>query len=163
MIELTRVATVLAALAVPVCCIADDADFSTSTQPVPGLSDTVSRQDHSLSGHYLDLGGMVVGGEIDSDDTVLDLGQSNATENGMTRFRLRAGVDFGTSVGYGVIAPINSDTPVGTSSSFEFGAGFAMPVTEQWSFGGEVLRQSGSDRTGGDQSDKIKLRALFRL
>ncbi|WP_425045331.1 outer membrane protein [Primorskyibacter sp. S87] len=116
-------------------------------------------------GYDYDFGDIVLGGEFEYDRTNISLGNGAAQLDNVARLKLKAGYDFGAVLGYAVLGGANADFSTGNESGYLYGLGLGVPVTDQWSFSGEILRHDFSNVNGaGDaKADTLNLRASFRF
>lgn len=115
-------------------------------------------------GYDRDFGNYVLGGEIELEHSDLNLG--TVTVDSVSRIKLRAGYDFGDALGYVTLGGASADTSVGSESGTVFGLGLSYSVSEQFSIGGEILRQNfdALNGAGGDSDvDSVSVRASFRF
>jgi outer membrane immunogenic protein len=115
-------------------------------------------------GYDRDFGNYVLGGEIELENSDLNIG--TVTLDSVSRIKLRAGYDFGSALGYVTVGGANAETSIGNESGTVFGLGLSYSINDQFSIGGEVLRQNfdALDGTGGDTDvDSVSLRASFRF
>lgn len=114
----------------------------------------------------LDLGELVLSGESTPDHSVMELGQAEGEGEALTRFKLKAGYDFGGALGYGVIGQSRADAPLGFDDGYAYGAGLAIPLSDQFTLSGEVLLREKSGAAGGGagtEQETLNLRATFRF
>ena len=118
-------------------------------------------------GYNYDFGNLfVLGGELEYDRVNTDLGGAGGTIDGIGRLKLKGGYDFGPALGYAVVGGARANTSFGDDNGLVYGLGVAVPINDQFSISGEVLRHEFSD-LGGPGSDfdtnTFNLRASFRF
>ncbi|MEO0401040.1 MAG: outer membrane beta-barrel protein [Pseudomonadota bacterium] len=99
------------------------------------------------AGYDYDFGTFVLGGEIDYDFTEIDLGGA-ADVDSVARLKLRAGYDFGPTLGYLTAGVAEVDTSIGSESGEFYGIGVAYQLSEQYTIGAELLEHSFDDING---------------
>ncbi|NNF71834.1 MAG: porin family protein [Rhodobacteraceae bacterium] len=117
------------------------------------------------AGYDVDLGGYVLGGEIEVDAMDVDLGAGESID-GVTRLKLRAGADLGPSLAYGTIGLAQVDTSVGDDDGWYIGAGYGVQVGGGWVLGGELLFHEFDDIAGSGvdaEATTLNLRASFQF
>jgi len=118
------------------------------------------------AGYDYDFGDFVLGGEFEYDRTDVDLLGGVAAVDNIARLKLRLGYDFGEALGYVVIGGARADTSVGNDSGAVYGLGFAVPMGDQFTVGGEILRHdfNNFNNSGSDvDATTINVRASFRF
>jgi outer membrane immunogenic protein len=98
------------------------------------------------AGYAVELGGFVVGGEVD-----LDLGQislGDVSVDSVARLKLRAGGNLGQSFLYGTAGIARADTSVGAGTGGFAGVGAGWRLGDRTTIGGEVLYQQFDDIDG---------------
>ena len=115
-------------------------------------------------GYDYDFGTFVLGGELEYDAGPVDIGAADV--DSVTRLKLRAGYDLGSTLLYLTAGPAQVDTSLGDGDGWFGGIGFAYQVTPSWTVGAEYLMHEFDDigGTGIDaDADTISLRASFRF
>ncbi|WP_299686952.1 outer membrane beta-barrel protein [uncultured Tateyamaria sp.] len=98
-------------------------------------------------GYRYDFGTFVLGGEVDYDAGDIDLNGA-ATVDSVARLKLQAGYDFGQTLAYFTTGVAEVDTSIGSESGEFYGIGFAYQITDQYTFGAELLEHE-FDNIGG--------------
>ena len=98
-------------------------------------------------GYDYDFGTFVLGGELDYDFTDIDLNGA-ATVDSVARLKLRAGYDFGRTLGYVTAGVADVDTSLGSESGAFFGIGAAYQINERYTIGAELLEHDFNDISG---------------
>ena len=98
-------------------------------------------------GYDYDFGTFVLGGELDCDFTDIDLNGA-ATVDSVARLKLRAGYDFGRTLGYVTAGVADVDTSLGSESGAFFGIGAAYQINERYTIGAELLEHDFNDISG---------------
>ncbi|WP_299625941.1 outer membrane beta-barrel protein [uncultured Tateyamaria sp.] len=98
-------------------------------------------------GYGYDFGTFVLGGEIDYDFADIDLNGA-ASVDGVARLKLRAGYDFGRTLGYVTAGVAEVDTSLGSESGEFYGIGFAYQINDRYLIGAELLDHSFDDING---------------
>lgn len=109
-----------------------------------GLGDVSGADSGSVGGVHLgyvrDFGTLVLGGELDYDIADIDIGPGTSIDS-ITRFKLRAGYDFGRALGYVTAGVAEADSSFGDDTGPVYGIGFAYELDSGITLGAEVLRQ----------------------
>lgn len=138
-----------------------EADFS------GGLSEIATGASGGFHlGYDLNLGGYILGGEIDHDVIEIEFGGGSEEIEGVTRFKLRAGANRGDTLAYGTAGLARAATTIGNDGGYFLGAGLGHDVGDGWILGGEVLFQSFEDIAGSGisfESSVLNLRASLRF
>lgn len=117
-------------------------------------------------GYNHDFGRFVLGGEIEHDETDVDIGGGVANVDSVTRGKVKAGYDFGPVLGYVTAGVAEAQTSIGDETGEFYGLGLAYKVNDQWSVGGEVLEHDfdefGNSGVGGDATS-VSVRASFHF
>lgn len=116
-------------------------------------------------GYNADLGGFILGGEIEHDVADIDL-DGAATIDGVTRLKLRGGSDLGGGLAYGTVGFAQADTSLGDDDGWFIGAGYGVQMQGGWVLGGELLYHEFDDINGsGVDADAtaFNLRASFQF
>lgn len=97
-----------------------------------------------------DMGGYVIGGGLEWDDTDVDLGAGAASLDNVFRLGARAGIDAGANWYYGTVgfARASIDDPtsaIGSSDGYFFGLGYEVFLNPSTTLGAELLHQEFSD------------------
>jgi outer membrane immunogenic protein len=98
------------------------------------------------AGYGVELGGFVVGGEVDVDLGEISLGDV-ALDN-VARLKLRAGSEVGRSFVYGTAGVARADTSLGVGTGGFAGIGAGWRLGARTTIGGEVLYQQFDDIDG---------------
>lgn len=98
-------------------------------------------------GYDYDFGTFVLGGELDYDDADIDLGGA-ASVDSVTRLKLRAGYDFGRTLGYFTAGVADLDTSLGSETGAFFGIGASYQINERYTVGAELLEHNFDDISG---------------
>ena len=98
-------------------------------------------------GYGYDFGTFVLGGEIDYDQTDIDLNGA-ATVDSVARLKLRAGYDFGRVLGYVTAGAAEVDTSIGSESGEFYGIGAAYMINDRYTVGAELLEHNFDDIAG---------------
>ncbi|MFO6463808.1 outer membrane beta-barrel protein [uncultured Jannaschia sp.] len=125
------------------------ADVDTSVAGIGG--------DGALAGLRLgfdyDFGSYVLGARLDYDGGSIDLGGGNEIES-ITRLGVRAGLDSGRNLYYGILGYADADTNLLGSGDGAFGGlGYEVFVTDAITIGTEVLYHDLDGFTGGADAD----------
>lgn len=122
----------------------------------PGLSgDQVFLGFHS--GYDYDFGSYVLGGEIDFDQTDIDLGGAGIDSVG--RLKLKGGYDLGSTLIYGTAGLAYANTTVGNENGVFYGIGATYRINDSYSVGAELLEHSFDD-VGGVAGNDIDATTL---
>ncbi|MFW8636400.1 outer membrane protein [Cribrihabitans pelagius] len=116
-------------------------------------------------GYNHDFGRFVLGGEIEYDETDVDLG-GVASVDSVARGKVKAGYDFGRVLGYVTAGVAEAETSLGDETGEFYGLGLAYKVNDQWSVGGEVLEHDFDEfgNTGvGGEATSVAVRASFHF
>ena len=98
-------------------------------------------------GYDYDFGTFVLGGELDYDGSDIDLNGA-ATVDSVARLKLRAGYDFGRTLGYVTAGVAEVDTSLGSESGEFYGIGVAYQINERYTVGAELLEHNIDDISG---------------
>ncbi|WP_299725391.1 outer membrane beta-barrel protein [uncultured Tateyamaria sp.] len=98
-------------------------------------------------GYDYDFGTFVLGGEIDYDATDIDLNGA-ATVDSVARLKLRAGYDFGRTLGYFTAGVAEVDTSLGSESGEFYGIGAVYQISDRYTVGAELLEHNFDDISG---------------
>ncbi|WP_299370025.1 outer membrane beta-barrel protein [uncultured Tateyamaria sp.] len=98
-------------------------------------------------GYDYDFGTFVLGGEVDYDFADIDLNGA-ASVDSVARLKLRAGYDFGRTLGYVSAGLAEVDTSIGSESGSYFGIGVTHRITDRYTLGAELLEHSFDDIGG---------------
>ena len=98
-------------------------------------------------GYDYDFGTFVLGGEVDYDFADIDLNGA-ASVDSVARLKLKAGYDFGRTLGYLTAGVAEVDTSLGSESGEFYGLGVAYQITERYTVGAELLEHSFDDING---------------
>ncbi|VVT31891.1 outer membrane protein [Rhizobium sp. EC-SD404] len=122
------------------------------------------------AGYNYDLGGFVVGAEIDYDFANIEIDGGIGEVDGVARGKLRAGVDLGRVMVYGTggVAYATADTVLGDLSDFGWaaGAGVDFAATDNIIVGAEYLYHdfSNFDDSGIDVNvHTLKAKVSFKF
>lgn len=114
--------------------------------------------------HYdFDMGGYVLGGGIEFDNSDVELGDGGASINDVVRLKARAGIDAGQNWYYGTFgyAQATVDDPaseIGDSDGYFLGLGYEVFLSERATAGAELLYQNFEDfDLGGLELDTTTL------
>ncbi|MEO0503599.1 MAG: outer membrane beta-barrel protein [Pseudomonadota bacterium] len=99
------------------------------------------------AGYRYDFGTFVLGGEIDYDFADIDLNGA-AEVDSVARLKAQAGYDFGKTLAYFTAGLAEVDTSIGDESGEFYGIGFAYQITDQYTFGAELLEHNFDDIGG---------------
>lgn len=120
-------------------------------------------------GYDYDFGNFVVGGALDYDFSEIEF-DSGATIDNVARVKVRAGIDAGRTLIYGVGGAAFANATVGgadlSDNGWVAGAGVEHRVTDTFSVGGEVLYHQFDDFDGSGadvNATTIQAKALFRF
>jgi outer membrane immunogenic protein len=116
-------------------------------------------------GYDHDFGTFVLGGEIDYDFTDIDLGGA-ANVDSIARLKLRAGYDFGRTLGYVTAGVAEVDTSLGSESGGFYGIGVAYQVNDRYTVGAELLEHDFGDINGtgiGAEASTLTVRGSIRF
>lgn len=98
-------------------------------------------------GYDYDFGNFVLGGELDYDFADIDLNGA-ATVDSVARLKLRAGYDFGRTLGYVTAGVADVDTSIGSETGEFFGIGAAYQINDRYMVGAELLEHNFDDIAG---------------
>ncbi|MFL4470940.1 outer membrane protein [Tateyamaria armeniaca] len=98
-------------------------------------------------GYDYDFGTFVLGGELDYDFSDIDLNGA-ATVDSVARLKLRAGYDFGRTLGYVTAGVAEVDTSLGSESGEFYGIGVAYQINDSYTVGAELLEHNFDDING---------------
>lgn len=121
-------------------------------------------------GYRWDLGGTVLGAEIDFDAADVDLGGDIGNLDSVARLKLLAGADLGRALVYATAGVAYADATVGgadlSDNGYFGGVGVDYALSEQWTVGGEVLfhRFDDFDDSGVDlDATTVKAKVSYRF
>lgn len=100
------------------------------------------------SGYDHDFGDFVLGGEVDFDQTSLDLNGGAATVDHVGRLKVKGGYDLGNTLIYGTVGYAFADTSVGDESAPFYGIGATYRMNNGYSIGAELLEHKFDDVGG---------------
>lgn len=100
------------------------------------------------AGYDYDLGDWVIGGEVDYDQTDVDLGAGDASLDSVARLKLKGGYDLGNTLIYATAGAARADTSVGDETGPFAGVGVTYKVTERYTVGAELLQHRFDDLGG---------------
>ena len=98
-------------------------------------------------GYDYDFGTFVLGGEVDYDFADIDLNGA-ATVDSVARLKLRAGYDFGRTLGYVTAGVADVDTSLGSESGAFYGIGAVYQISDRYTVGAELLEHNFDDISG---------------
>jgi outer membrane immunogenic protein len=118
------------------------------------------------AGYRWDFGQYVAGAEIDYDGADISLGRDAGSLDNVARLKLNGGARLGSSLVYATTGLAYANASVGRASLSDdgwfYGAGVAVPVTDQISVGGELLQHQ-FDNFDGSGVDFDALTATARV
>ena len=95
------------------------------------------------AGYRYDFGDFVFGGELDYDSADLELDAGAGSIDAITRLKLQAGYDLGSTLIYGTVGGASADANIGgvdrTDQGYLIGAGLAYDLGNNFTVGGEIL------------------------
>ncbi len=157
----------------PVPVVSDWTGFYTGLQlgygdvDGPGALDGNNNTYGFHAGYDYDLGNWVIGGELDYDQTDVDLNFGAASVDSVARLKLKGGYDLGNTLVYATAGVARADTSVGDETGPFAGLGISYKVTDRYTVGAEVLEHRFDDLGGvaGDDVDAttITLRGSLRF
>lgn len=121
------------------------------------------------AGYRWDFGQFVAGAELDYDAADIDLGTTAGdTLDDVARLKLMAGTELGNSLVYATAGAAHANATVGgaglSDNGWFLGAGLDVPVTGNWTVGGEILQHRFDDFDGsGVDLDATTLKAKVSL
>jgi predicted porin len=119
------------------------------------------------AGYNYDFGRFVMGGELDYDQTDIDLGGGAASVDSVARAKLKGGYDFGRTLGYVTAGVARADTSVGDETGPFAGLGMTYQVNERFDVGAEALYHQFDDLGGVAGADvdatTITLRGSYKF
>ncbi|MFK7835122.1 MAG: outer membrane protein [Sulfitobacter sp.] len=119
------------------------------------------------AGYDYDFGDYVIGGELDYDQTDVDLNAGAASIDSVARLKVKGGYDLGNTLIYATAGVARADTSVGDETGPFAGIGVSYKVTERYTVGAEVLEHRFDDVGGvaGNDVDAttITLRGSLRF
>ncbi len=98
-------------------------------------------------GYDYDFGTFVLGGELDYDFADIDLNGA-ATVDSVARLKLKAGYDFGRTLGYFTAGVADVDTSLGSETGEFYGIGAAYQINDSYTVGAELLEHNFDDING---------------
>ena len=116
------------------------------------------------AGYMRDLGGFVVGAELDYNKVELDV--DSEADGDLVRFRGRVGADLGRFLPYATFGLANLSTDGDSESGTTYGIGADYLATDSFSVGAEYSAHDFDDIDGSGVSvdaDLVQLRASFRF
>ncbi len=105
------------------------------------------------AGYDYDFGRFVLGGELDYDETDIDLNNGAATVDSVARAKLKAGYDLGQTLIYATGGYARADTSLGDEDGAFYGIGATYRITDRYSVGAELLEHRFNDVGGVAGSD----------
>ncbi|WP_373029619.1 outer membrane protein [Sulfitobacter sp.] len=119
------------------------------------------------AGYDYDFGQFVLGGELDYDQTNIDLNGGAATIDSVARAKIKGGYDFGNTLVYATGGYALADTSGGDEDGAFYGIGMSYKVSERYTVGAELLEHRFKDIGGvvGDDLDvtTFTLRGSYRF
>lgn len=114
-------------------------------------------------GYDLDFGQLVLGGEVEIERAQFQAGSVEIQE--MQRIKLRAGYDFGRTLGYVTLGGVRAETEQDHATGAVVGVGLTYSLNQNLQVGGELLYQDidGLEAGGLRRSNSLSLRASFRF
>lgn len=105
------------------------------------------------SGYDHDFGDFVLGGEVDFDQTNIDLNGGAATVDHVGRLKVKGGYDLGNTLVYATAGYAFADTSVGDESAPFYGIGATYRLNNGYSIGAELLEHKFDDVGGVPGTD----------
>lgn len=105
------------------------------------------------SGYDHDFGDFVLGGEVDFDQTSIDLNGGAATIDTVGRLKFKGGYDLGNTLIYATAGYAFADTSVGDESAPFYGIGATYRMNNGYSIGAELLEHKFDDVGGAPGLD----------
>jgi len=130
-------------------------------------SNSMTGRDSSVPGLHLgydlDFGRLVLGGEVEVERAQLQVGSVETQD--MQRIKLRAGYDFGQTLGYVTVGGVRAESGQTQDLGAVFGVGLSYSLNQNLQLGGELLYQDidGLNPGGLMRSNSLSLRASFRF
>lgn len=130
-------------------------------------TDTASGHDSSAPGLHLgydlDFGQLVLGGEVEVENAQVQIGSVETQE--MRRVKLRAGYDFGRTLGYITLGGVRAESEQEHDTGTVVGLGLSYSLNQNFELGGELLYQDidALEPGGLRRSNTVSLRASFRF
>lgn len=100
------------------------------------------------AGYDYDLGNWVIGGEIDYDQTDVDLDFGAATVDSVARLKVKGGYDLGDTLIYATAGVARADTSLGDETGPFAGLGISYRINDRYAVGAEVLEHQFDDLGG---------------
>lgn len=104
------------------------------------------------AGYLMDFGQFVTGAELSYDTSNIDLGAAGDTLDSVARLKLIAGYDLGRTMIYGSAGVARASATLGgvgqSDNGYFVGLGADYALTDQWTFGGEVMAHRFNDFAG---------------
>lgn len=104
------------------------------------------------AGYLMDFGQFVTGAELSYDTSNIDLGAAGDTLDSVARLKLIAGYDLGRTMIYGSAGVARASATLGgvgqSDNGYFVGLGTDYALTDQWTFGGEVMAHRFNDFAG---------------
>lgn len=97
------------------------------------------------SGYDHDFGDFVLGGEVDFDQTSINLNGGAATVDTVGRLKFKGGYDLGNTLIYGTVGYALANTSVGDEEAPFFGIGATYRLNDNYSIGAELLEHKFDD------------------
>ena len=121
----------------------------------PGVLDGNDNSYGFHAGYDYDFGNWVIGGELDYDQTDVDLNFGAASVDSVARLKFKGGYDLGNTLVYATAGVARADTSVGDETGPFAGLGISYKVTDRYTIGAEVLEHRFDDLAGvaGDDVD----------
>jgi len=117
-------------------------------------------------GYNQDFGRFVLGGELDYDFSDISLSGGAGDIDNISRAKVKAGYDLGSTLLYATAGIARADTDLGTDNGEFYGVGVNYQFSPAWTLGGEILAHQFEDfnATGTDiDVDTISLRASYNF
>lgn len=129
------------------------ADSAGSDSRAPGLH----------FGYNRDYGRLVLGGELEVDRAEISLGATDTEE--MRRIKLRAGYDFGDTLGYVTFGGVRAEAAQDHSDGSVIGFGISYSLDNALQLSGEFLHHSLNRNASNPESSSnaLSLRASFQF
>jgi len=114
-------------------------------------------------GYDLDFGQLVLGGEVEVESAQVQVGSVETQD--MRRIKLRAGYDFGQTLGYITLGGVRAETEQDHDTGAVVGLGLSYSLNQNFELGGELLYQDidALEPGGLRRSNTVSLRASFRF
>lgn len=134
--------------------------YGTSATEFGGTDKLDSKNLGAHAGYLFDLGSIVVGGEVDYENTDVT-GQGDKSDANMLRVKGRVGYDAGSFMPYATAGAarlkLNDDTN-SKGNGYFYGVGTEFAVNESLRISGEVLQHEFKDFAG--TGDKVSARTM---